>query len=211
MVNSRRLAAVVADALGMPLTSTIQHARNLREAPDAPLIAHGGRGRNVPDMTHEDAATLICAVLGSNAIGESRETVRSLKGLRTQFHGRHLPRDSRTAAYWRAPSFGLEMLADQDVIRGLAGVLRFFDREDDFLRELKVRSARSCSVNIAFQVEYPQHFVSLAIGVQNVVSESWTYGSRAFARTEQIRRCRQDALRDISRCLRTPAGGGAGA
>lgn len=201
MVNSRRLAAVVADALGMPLTSTVQHARNLREAPDHPLIAQGGRGRHVPEMTHDDAAALVCAVLASEAVGASAETVRSLKKLKAQYHGHHSSRRRHRMALVGIPDFGLDIGKDQDVIGGLAAILRFFSREGVFLDELDRMRGGPHAVRVTFEVEYPQHFASISVGVRNVVSQSWTFGGRAFARTEQIRRCRQDALREIARCL----------
>ena len=49
---------------------------------------------------------------------------------------------------------------------------------------------------------YPDYFASLTVGVRDLFSETWTYGRRQQARTEQMRRCRQDALREISACLR---------
>lgn len=201
MVNSRRLAAVVADALGVPLTSTLQHARNLREAPDGPLIAQGGRGRHVPDMTHEDAAALVCAVLASDAIGRSVESVTSLRKLKAQHHGHHSGVRGGREADLGAPAFRLDIGPDHDVVHGLAAVLRFFGRENAFLDELNRGRIEAQAIWVTFEVEYPQHFASISIGVRNVVSQSWTFGRRAFARTEQIRRCRQDALREIARCL----------
>ncbi|UGV24616.1 hypothetical protein E0H22_02305 [Rhodopseudomonas boonkerdii] len=204
MVNSRRLAAIVADALGVPLTSTVQHARNLREAPDGPLIAQGGRGRHVPEMTHDDAAALVCAVMASEAVGASAETVKSLRKLRAQYHGHHSGGRGGRAAEPGMPAFRLDIGPDDDVIRGLAAVLRFFGREDAFLDELNRMRIERQAVWVTFEVEYPQHFASISIGVRNLASQSWTFGKRAFARTEQIRRCRQDALRAIARCL-TPS------
>lgn len=201
MVNSRGLAAVVADALGMPLTSTIQHARNLREAPDAPLIASGGRGRHVPEMTFEDAAALICAVLGSEAIGSSAATVRSLRKLKAQYHGHRNSRRRDGRVGQSRPEFGLDIGPDQNAIGGLAAVLRFFGRESAFLDGLHLIQGKPSLVRVTFEVEYPQHFVSMSVGVRSVVSQNWTFGSRAFAPTEHIRRCRQDALRKIAFCL----------
>ncbi|MBI5131501.1 MAG: hypothetical protein HZA66_18850 [Rhodopseudomonas palustris] len=201
MVNSRRLAAVVADALGMPLTSTVQHARNLREAPDHSLIAQGGRGRHVPEMTHDDAAALVCAVLASEAVGASAETVRSLKKLKAQYHGHHSSGRRRRTDFVGIPDFRLDIGRDHDVIGGLAAILRFFSREDAFLEELNHRRSEPYVIRATFEVEYPQHFVSMSVGVPSVASQNWTFGNRAFARTEQIRRCRQDALREIARCL----------
>ncbi|WP_398466543.1 hypothetical protein [Tardiphaga sp.] len=204
MVNSRRLAAIVADALGAPLTSTVQHARNLREAPDGPLITQGGRGRHVPDMTHDDAAALVCAVMASEAVGASVQTVKSLRKLKAQYHGHHSGGRGGRAAEPGVPAFRLDIGPDHDVVRGLAAVLRFFGREDAFLDELNRMRIERHAVWVTFEVEYPQHFASISIGVRNLDSQSWTFGKRAFARTEQIRRCRQDALRAIARCL-TPS------
>jgi hypothetical protein len=200
MVNSRRLAAVVSEALAMPLTSTVQHARNLREAP-RPLIAQGGRGRHVPKMTHEDAAALVCAVLASDAVGASVATVTSLRKLKAQYHGHHSGGRGEEAADLGVPAFRLDIGPDHDVVRGLAAVLRFFGRETAYLAELNHFRMEPHAVWATFEVEYPQHFASISIGVRNVVSQSWTFGRRAFAPTEQIRRCRQDALREIAHSL----------
>ena len=51
--------------------------------------------------------------------------------------------------------------------------------------------------------DYRHHFVPLTVGVREMFSETWTYGNRSHARTEQLRRCRQEALREISKALRS--------
>src|ERR1700691_2493250 len=91
MVNSRQLAEHVAGSLGKPLTATLQHAKNLREAKGArsvgPLVTAGGRGRHAPAMSRKDAAKLICAVLGSEAVQDSVKTVELMMELKPEFHG----------------------------------------------------------------------------------------------------------------------------
>lgn len=139
--------------------------------------------------------------MASDAVGASVETVRSLKGLKAQYHGLYPARRRERMPVLGGPDFRLDITPDHDVIGGLAAVLRFFSREDAFLDELAHIRGETQVVRVTFEVEYSKHFVSMSVGVRNVGSESWTFGSRAFARTEQIRRCRQDALREVSRCL----------
>src|ERR1700730_8330675 len=91
MVNSRQLAECVAASMGKPVTSTAQHIKNLREAKGAkdgkPFVTAGGRGRNAPTMSRKDAATLICAILGSGAVQDSVNTVEWMRELKPEFHG----------------------------------------------------------------------------------------------------------------------------
>lgn len=201
MVNSRELAEVVARALGKPVTATIQHARNLREskgAKDGPLLSAGGRGRHAPHMTYEDAATLICAVLGSEAVQDSIQTVHSMHALRATFQG---PRSAKGKAH-RGPPIELEIQAEHNVVEALACVLRFFAREQEYRRKLDYYDGRNHEIYTVFEVEYPQHYASLTVGVRNLFWETWTFGSRSHSRNEQIRRARDYQLREISEALR---------
>lgn len=225
MVNSRRLADVVANTLGHPVTETIQHARNLRMgkgAKDGPLLSTGGRGRHAPEMTYEDAASLICAVLGSEAIKDSIATVEAMRNLKSEFQGQHFIKDPRLGL---VSSFDEDDYSDQhdrhppplalgidrahDVIQALAHVIEFFGREPDYLRALSEYDQREHEVYAVVEVEYPQHYVSLTVGVRNLLRETWIYGRRSRARKEQIRRCREYQLREISAAM-LPASTGEG-
>jgi hypothetical protein len=201
MANSRELVEYVATSLGRPLTVVKQHMRNLREAPK-PLVTKGGRGISAPIMTHHDAGTLVCAVLGSDAVQNSVETVLSLKKLLATFQGRRLHTD--LTGYWPVMPVKLGLEREHNIVEGLASVLKFFDREDEFRRELFLATGRDDQeIYVSFEIEYPEFFGSLTVGVRDISSESWTYGRRQHARTEQIRRCREDSLREIAACLRT--------
>jgi hypothetical protein len=203
MVNSRQLAERVAASLGRPLTATLQHAKNLREARGAdsegPLVTAGGRGRNAPAMSRMDAATLICAVLGSEAVQDSVNTIESMRKLKANFQGNRI-RGRHDRQYGRV--IDLEIRREHNVIEALACVLRVFDRERELLGRLNLYESELYAV---FEVEYPLHYASLTVGVRNWFSETWTYGRRSHTRNEQLRRCRQAALREISDALRTVA------
>jgi hypothetical protein len=200
MVNSRQLAERVAASLGRPLTATLQHAKNLREARGAesegPLVTAGGRGRNAPAMSRMDAATLICAVLGSEAVQDSVNTIESMRKLEANFQGQRSG-SRHNKPYGRI--IDLEIRREHDVIEALACVLRVFDRERELLGRLNLYESELYAV---FEVEYPLHYASLTVGVRKRFSETWTYGRRSHTRNEQLRRCRQDALREISNALR---------
>jgi hypothetical protein len=202
MANSRELTECVAASLGRPMTAVKQHMRNLREA-DKALVTTGGRGLSAARMTHQDAATLICAVLGSEAVQNSVETVSALKKLLPTFQGRrtHIDRSS----YRRKMPVELGLEREHDIIEGLVSVLKFFDREDEFRREMYMAIGGGYQeIYVSFEIEYPEFFGSLTVGIRDISSESWIYGRRQHARTEQIRRCRGDSLREIAACLRTP-------
>jgi len=203
MVNSRQLSEQVATSLGQPLTSTLQHAKNLREAKGAsngPLVTAGGRGRNAPTMSRTDAATLICAVLGSEAVQDSVRTIESMRRLkagspRSRFWGDH-----KQTHLGKPIELGIK--DEHDVIDALACVLRFFDQEQEFLRDQIFFGTSDPELYAVFEVEFPHHYASLTVGVRNMFSETWTYGRRMYPRNEQLRRLRQDAMREISEVLR---------
>ncbi|MHC2623884.1 hypothetical protein ACVIW2_005916 [Bradyrhizobium huanghuaihaiense] len=217
MVNSRRLANVVAYSLGHPVTETLQHARNLRMgkgAKDGPLLTSGGRGRHAPEMTHEDAASLICAVLGSEAIKDSIATVEAMRNLKGEFQRKHFIKEPRlgqgssfdeddyTDQYERLPPpLGLGIDRAHNLIQALARVIEFFGREQDYVRALSEYDQREHEIYAVLEVEYPQHYVSLTVGVRNLLQETWIYGRRSRARKEQIRRCREYQLREISAAM----------
>jgi hypothetical protein len=203
MVNSPQLAEQVATSLGRPLTATLQHAKNLREAKGGstgPLVTAGGRGRNAPTMSRTDAATLICAVLGSEAVQDSVRTIESMGRLkagspRQRFWGNYKQTH-------RGPPIELGIKAEHNVLEALACVLRFFDEEQEFLRSQIFFGASDPELYAVFEVEFPHHYASLTVGLRNMFSETWTYGRRMYPRNEQLRRLRQDAMREISEILR---------
>jgi hypothetical protein len=196
MVNSAQLVEQVALSLGQPVSSTRQHARNLREAS---LMTHGGRGRHAAAMTREDAAALICAVLGSDAVYNTLPTIGSLRGLTANSPRRWF---APTSATRRMRPIELALLPGHDVVAGLSEVLRLFDEEQEYVERWRFETGMEKEIYAVLEVQYPQHFASLTVGVRDLFSETWTYGRRHHARTEQIRRCRQAALREISACLR---------
>jgi hypothetical protein len=202
MVNSPQLAERIAASLGRPLTATLQHAKNLREAKGAeskgPLVTAGGRGRNAPTMSRMDAATLICAVLGSDAVQDSVKTVESMRKLAASFQGRR----GRSRHYRPQGFIDPGIRQEHNVIEALSFVLGVFDRERELLDRLNPYESELYAV---FEVEYPEHFASLTVGVRKRFSETWTYGRRNRGRNEQLRRCRQDALREIAEALRPVA------
>lgn len=198
MVNSRQLIDLIATSLDWPVTATTQHARNLREGKSPDLMTYAGRGRHAPAMTLEDAAAVLCAVLGSQAVMDSIETVRSMRRLRGKSQSRSGGRSVPTVS---VPPIELDLRPGHDAVEGLAGVLRFFEREDQYLEDVRRHTGRSIEVYAAFEVEYPAHFVSMTIGVRHLSSQTWTYGKRKHTRIEQIRRCREGALREIARGL----------
>lgn len=193
MVNSRQLAERVALVMGKPATSTAQHIKNLREAKQSsdriPLVTAGGRGRNAPTMTRKDAATLICAVLGSEAIQDSVETVEWIRNLKPEFHGYRFK-----SAYFDAD---IGIRAENDAIEALTKVLEFFDRDNLHRRYLE-RYRGYAEIFSTFYVEFPQRFISLTFGIRRMVSVSWSYGRRLGVRDKQARWIDQDQLREIS-------------
>lgn len=204
MVNSLQLSERIATALGKPLTSTLQHAKNLREAKGAssggPLVTAGGRGRHAPAMSRKDAASLICAVLGSEAVKDSVQTIESMRRLNPKLHSRRF--HGRFKHLHRGTPIELGIQPEHNVVEALACVLSVFDREKEFLRNLEYFGGSRPEIYAVFEVEFPQHYASLTVGVRKMFSETWTYGRRTIVRDENLRRCRQDALREISEVLR---------
>jgi hypothetical protein len=201
MANSRELVECVASALGRPLTAVTGHMRRLREA-DSGLVSQGGRGITSPAMTMEDAASLVCAVYGSETVQGSSDAVLSLKGLAAKpgFKIPHVNPYMRSRAV--GPWFTLGLPAEHNVVQGLAAALRLFAREHDVRNEIIMRTGRTdLEVYGRFSVQYPEHFASLTVGVHGYFSESWTYGTRGRPRTRQSRECDQDALREIAKCV----------
>jgi hypothetical protein len=201
MVNSRELAQVVAGSLGKPLTATTQHARNLREskgAKNAPMLSAGGRGRHAPSMTYEDAAILICAVLGSEAVQDSVQTVETMRSLKAASQAEHF---LGRAPLHRPPHFELGIEREHDMVESLARVLRFFAREKEYRWKLDSPGESIHEIYTVFEVEYPQHYASLTMGVRNLFWETWTFGRRSGSRNEQIRRARDYQFREIAEAL----------
>jgi hypothetical protein len=204
MVNSRQLSERIATSMGKPLTSTLQHAKNLREAKgassDGPLVTAGGRGRNAPAMSRKDAASLICAILGSEAVKDSVKTVESMRRLKVELHGRRFL--GRFDYIDRRPPIEIGIRPEHDVVEAVACVLGFFDREMEFLLGSSRLGESKPEIHALFEVEYPQHYAHLTVGLRKMFSETWTFGRRMHPRDEQLRRLRQDAMREISEVLR---------
>ncbi|WP_338693373.1 hypothetical protein [Bradyrhizobium sp. 26S5] len=204
MVNSRQLSEVVASSLGRPYTATLQHARNLREtkgSKDGPLLSAGGRGRNAPAMTHEDAAALLCAILGSENVQDSVKTVEAMRELEANFQGQR----GSMLRNGIVP-FDTGIRREHNVIEALAAVLRFFDGEQEIVRRFHPYDEE---LHVLFEVEYPLHYAFITVGVRKKFWETWTYGRKKEVRNEQLRRCRQDAMREISHALRSTGADGA--
>jgi hypothetical protein len=204
MVNSRQLAERVAASMGKPVTSTSQHIKNLREAKGSkdgsPLVTAGGRGRNAPTMSRTDAATLICAILGAEAIQDSVQTVEWMRELKPEFHG------YRFKGLYRhvAPKFdvAIGIKPEYNAVQALECVLEFFDRENAYRTNLEWFGPANAEIYFRYHVEFPQRFVSLTFGVRRMVSAAWTYGRRLGGRDKQSRWCDQDELREISEVSR---------
>lgn len=205
MVNSRQLAQGVAVAMGKSPTSTAQHIKNLREAKGAldgkPLVTAGGRGRNAPAMSRRDAATLICALLGSEAVQDSVRTIEWMRELEPAFHGYRW-----NARYgWGSPEFEIGIRPEDNAIDALERVLEFFDREKSYRLNLERFGRPDVEIYFRFYVEFPQRFVSLSFGVRRMVSAAWTFGRRSGGRDKQARWCEQDELREIA-MISAPSG-----
>jgi hypothetical protein len=150
-------------------------------------------------MTREDAAALLCVVLGSDAVYDTLKTIESLNGL-----------TANSPRRWFAPAsearpvrqIALALLPGHGLVAGLSEVLRLFDAEQEYVERWRFETGLEKEIYVVLEIQYPQHFASLTVGVRDFFSETWTYGRRHQARTEQIRRCRQAALREISACLR---------
>lgn len=153
-------------------------------------------------MTYEDAASLICAVLGSEAVQDSVQTIGSMRALKADFQGqRFVDREAPS----RLPPLELGIQREHDVTSALACVIRFFEREEEYLCRLATPDGRKQEIYVVFEVEYPQHFASLTVGVRNLLWETWTFGHRSHSRNEQLRRCREYQLREVSKALRAEA------
>lgn len=79
MVTSRGLAAVVAEALGVPGPTVDEHLRNLRK--DG-RIAFKGYGRGAARMGPRDAASLLLAAAGTGLVKDSLATLDAFGSLR---------------------------------------------------------------------------------------------------------------------------------
>lgn len=78
MVTSLQLARVVAQALGLPEGTVVQHLRNLQKER---LIEIKGRGRGAAIMSPSDAAKLLIATSGSDLVKDSVDVVRRFGGM----------------------------------------------------------------------------------------------------------------------------------
>jgi hypothetical protein len=202
MVNSRGLAEQLAKVWGEPVTEVRQHARNLRES-DPPLITAGGRGRHVPDMTADDAASLICATLGSRAVGDSASTVIGLKRLTANYRGSRVkPMDHVAGIVHRFIGSRLDMAKAPDVVQGLARVLELFEHETELQRELLAHADMDYRLFARFRIHYPDFYAHLTIGVRGKFHETVTYGRYKNPVKEAIRGCDERSLREIAKWLR---------
>lgn len=152
-------------------------------------------------MTHEDAAALLCAILGSENVQDSVGTVEAMRKLEANFQGQR----GSMLRNENAP-FDTGIRREHNVIEALAAVLRFFDDEQEIVRRFYPYDPE---LYVLFEVEYPLHYAFITVGVRNKFWETWTYGRKTDVRNEQLRRCRQDAMREISEALRIgrPSGG----
>jgi hypothetical protein len=101
-----------------------------------------------------------------------------------------------------AQLFSLGLPTKHDIVQGLAAVLRLLAREDELLHEIRFRAGgRDLEFYARFNVQYPEHFASLTVGVHGRFSEVWTYGNRGRPRTRQNRECEESTLREIAKCL----------
>jgi hypothetical protein len=152
-------------------------------------------------MTHEDAATLLCAILGSENVQDSVKTVEAMRKLEPNFQGQR----GSMLRNGGVP-FDTGIRREHNLIEALAAVLRFFDGEQEIVRRFHPYEAK---LHVLFEVEYPLHYAFITVGVRNKFWETWTYGRKNEARNEQLRRCRQDAMREISEALRSTGADGA--
>lgn len=160
------------------------------------------RGRNAPTMSRKDAATLICAILGSDAVQDSVKTVEWMRDLKPEFHGYRFKRPH--GRFWRIADVEVGIRPNHDVIEALARVLEFFDREAEYKMAFESYGPANPDIYFRFYVEFPQRFVSLTFGVRRVVSAAWTYGRRLRVPDKQARWTEQDELREIAAISRPP-------
>lgn len=206
MANSRELVECIATVTGRPVPKIVGHMRNLREAKPS-LVTTGGRGITAPRMTAADAASLVCAVLGSESVQESVSTLVALKSLPASPHGvrvrRPTPHEDRARM---GPLFTLGLEPSHTIVDGLAAAIELFDREEELRQHFgpHARRGEETGIYARFTVHYPEYFASLTVGVHGQFSEGWIYGQKHQRKFRQIRECDEDALRDIATCLRAP-------
>lgn len=73
MASPKELVGVVADVTGLPDGTIIQHDRNLSLAG---LRSVGGRGRAVAQVTAQDAAHLLIAIIAAHSVKDSARAVQ---------------------------------------------------------------------------------------------------------------------------------------
>ncbi len=205
MANSRHLVECIASVTGRPLASVVGHMRCLREA-EPSLVTTGGRGIVAPRMTARDAASLLCAVYGSETVQESASVLLALKGLPASSPQIRTPKPQPYEDPWMSgPLFTLGPEAAHSVVDGVAAALEIFEREEELSRRIAppMRPGDETGLYARFSVEYPHYFASLTVGVHGRFSEIWVYGRRQKLKSWQIRECNEDALREIAACLRT--------
>jgi hypothetical protein len=98
MVTSVQLSKVVAEALGLSVSTVRLHLRNLSEAGE---ITFKGYGSSAAAMTPLDAANLVIAAAGSTFVKDSNATLRAFGDLtRTLGPESDAPTFSQTLAYF---------------------------------------------------------------------------------------------------------------
>lgn len=120
--------------------------------------------------------------------------------LEANFQGR------RTSRRQEAIPFDTGIRREHNVIEALAAVLRFFDGEEEIVRTFQLYDSE---FHVLFDLEYPLRYAFITVGVRDKFWETWTYGRKSEVRNEQLRRCRQDALCEISQALRSTRADGA--
>lgn len=202
MANSRVLVECMAKLTCLPLSRVVGHMRALREA-DPSLVTNKGRGVTAPAMTALDAATLLCAIFASPSIQDSASTITNLNKLTAKAQGRarsgRWPR-TEPIRYW--VPIDLDLKQDHTVVEGLAAVIRFFGREDEYRQQWNHGEIEP-DIYARFVVRAPEYSASLSLGVRGHFSEEWIYGARtgdldAF-RTGQ---CSEVTLRKLAACLK---------
>ncbi|WP_091888381.1 hypothetical protein [Bradyrhizobium sp. Rc2d] len=63
----------------------------------------------------------------------------------------------------------LRIEREHNVVEALACVIRFFGREEEYRWRFEAHDGRKHEIYTVFEVEYPQHYASLTVGVRNVV------------------------------------------
>lgn len=105
------------------------------------------------------------------------------------------------AGFW---NFETGIRPEHNVVDALAQVFSCFDRELELHKELYLPyDAGDPRLRVLFEVQYPQHYAFITVGVQHMFRETWTYGHRGSPRNEQVRRVREAALREIAQALRS--------